>query len=82
MNLESLSGCMSQRQELLWDVTMMGAVLQPMAYLSKQLDKASRQKATALMVKEASKLTLGQPTTVHMQGHQVQAVFETKGIDG
>ena len=35
--------------------------------------------ATALMVKEASKLTLGQPNTVYMQGHQVQAVLETKG---
>ena len=34
--------------------------------------------ATALMVKEASKLTLGQPTTVYMP-HQVQAVLETKG---
>ena len=65
---------------------MMGPVLQPMAYLSKQLDKVARGwpiclqavAATALMVKEASKLTLGQPTTVYMP-HQVQAVLETKG---
>lgn len=34
--------------------------------------------ATALMVKEASKLTLGQPTTVYTP-HRVQAVLETKG---
>ena len=35
--------------------------------------------ATALMVKEASKLTLGQPTRVYTP-HQVQAVLETKGV--
>ena len=52
---------------------MMGAVLQPMAYLSKQLDKVARGwpiclqavAASALMVKVASKLTLGQPTSVY-----------------
>ena len=57
-----------------------------MAHLSKQLDKVARGwptclqavVATALMVKEASKLTLGQPTTVYMP-HQVQAVLGTKG---
>ena len=57
-----------------------------MAHLSKQLDKVARGwptclqavAATALMVKEASKLTLGQPTTVYTP-HQVQAVLETKG---
>ena len=65
---------------------MMGPVLQPMAYLSKQLDEVARGwptclwavAATALMVKEASKLTLGQATTVYTP-HQVQAVLETKG---
>ena len=64
---------------------MMGPVLQPMAYLSKQLDEVARGwptclwavAATTLMVKEASKLTLGQPTTVYTP-HQVQAVLETK----
>ena len=48
---------------------MMGPVLQPVAYLSKQLDEVARGwptclravAATALMVKEASKLTVGQP---------------------
>uniref|UniRef100_A0A8C6CTW8 Reverse transcriptase RNase H-like domain-containing protein n=1 Tax=Moschus moschiferus TaxID=68415 RepID=A0A8C6CTW8_MOSMO len=53
---------------------MMGPVLQPVAYLSKQLDEVARGwptclravAATAFMVKEASKLTLGQPTTVYM----------------
>ena len=53
---------------------MMGPVLQLTAYLSKQLDEVARGwptclqevEATALMVKEASKLTLSQPTTVHM----------------
>ena len=34
--------------------------------------------ATILMVKQASKLTLGQPTIVYTP-HQVQAVLETKG---
>ena len=65
---------------------MMVAVLQPVAYLSKQLDKVARGwpiclqavAATALMVKEASKLTLGQPTTVYMP-HQEQTILETKG---
>ena len=65
---------------------MMGPVLQPVAYLSKQPDEVARGwptclqavAATALMVKEASMLTLGQPTTVYMP-HQVQAVLETKG---
>ena len=65
---------------------MMGPVLQPMAYLSKQLDEVSRGwptclqavAATTIMVKEASKLTLGQPTTLYMP-HQVQAFLETKG---
>ena len=65
---------------------MMGPVLQPVAYLSKQLDEVARGwptclqavAATALMVKEASKLTLGQPTTMYTP-HQVQAVLETKG---
>ena len=65
---------------------MMGPVLQPVAYLSKQLDEVARGWSTclravaanALMVKEASKLTLGQPTTVYMP-HQLQAVLETKG---
>ena len=65
---------------------MMGPVLQPVAYLSEQLDEVARGwstclravAATALMVKEASKLTLGQPTTVYTP-HQVQAVLETKG---
>ena len=64
---------------------MMGPVLQPVASLSKQLDEMARGwptclwavAATALMVKEASKLTLGQPTTVYTP-HQVQAVLETK----
>ena len=68
---------------------MMGPVLQPMAYLSKQLDEVSRGwptclqavEATTLMVKQASKLTLGQPTTVYIP-HQVQAVLETKGVGG
>ena len=58
-----------------------------MAHLSKQLDKVARGwptclqavAATALMVKEASKLTLGQPTTVYMP-QQVQAVLGTKGL--
>ena len=67
----------------------MGPVLQPMAYLSKQLDEVSRGwptclqavEATTLMVKQASKLTLGQPTTVYIP-HQVQAVLETKGVGG
>ncbi|KAM9768184.1 uncharacterized protein ACBT57_012742 isoform 1-T2 [Dama dama] len=65
---------------------MMGPVLQPVAYLSKQLDEVARGwptclravAATALMVKEASRLTLGQPTTVYTP-HQVQAVLKTKG---
>ena len=65
---------------------MMGPVLQPVAYLSKQLDEVARGwptclqavAATTLMVKEASKLTLGQPTTVYTP-HQVKAVLETKG---
>ena len=65
---------------------MMGPVLQPVAYLSKQLDEVARGwptclravAATTLMVKEAPKLTLGQPTTVYTS-HQVQAVLETKG---
>ena len=65
---------------------MMGQVLQPRAYLSKQLDNMARRwptclwavVATALMVKEAFKLTLGQSTTVYTP-HQVQAVLETKG---
>ena len=55
---------------------MMGPVLQPVAYFSKQLDEVARWPtclravvATALMVKEASKLILGQPTTVYMS-HQ------------
>lgn len=64
---------------------MMGPVLQPMAYLSKQLDEVSRGwatclqavEATTLMVKQASKLTLGQPTTVYIL-YQVQAVLETR----
>ena len=64
----------------------MGRVLQPVTYLSKQLDEVARGwptclravAATALMVKEASKLTLGQPTTVYMP-HQLQEVLETKG---
>ena len=65
---------------------MMEPVLQPIAYLSKQLGEVARGwptclwavVATALMVKEASKLTLGQPTTVYTP-HQVKAVLETKG---
>lgn len=65
---------------------MVGPTLQPVAYLSKQLDKVSKSglprleavAATTLMVKEASKVTLGQPTTVYTP-HQVQAVLETKG---
>ena len=65
---------------------MMGPVLQPMAYLSKQLDEVARGwptclqaiEAATLMVKQASKLTLGQPTTVYTPP-QVQAVLETKG---
>ena len=65
---------------------IMGPVVQPMAYLSKQLDEVARGwptclqavAATTLMVKEASKLTLGQPTTVYTP-HQVKAVLETKG---
>ena len=64
---------------------MMGPVLQPVAYLSEQLDEVARGwptclqavAATAIMVKETSKLTLGQPTTVYIP-HQVQAVLETK----
>ena len=65
---------------------MMGPVLQLTAYLSKQLDEVARGwptclqavEATTLMVKQASKLTLGQPTMVYIP-HQVQAVLETKG---
>ena len=65
---------------------MMGPVLQLTAYLSKQLDEVARGwptclqavAATTIMVKEASKLTLGQPTTLYMP-HQVQAFLETKG---
>ena len=65
---------------------MMGPVLQPMAYLSKQLDEMARGwptclwavAATTLIVKEASMLTLGQPTIMHTP-HQGQAVLETKG---
>ena len=65
---------------------IMGPVVQPMAYLSKQLDEVARGWPTCLqavetitlMVKQASKLTLGQPTTVYTP-HQVQAVLETKG---
>ena len=59
-----------------------------MAYLSKQLEVArgwptclQAVAATTIMVKEASKLTLGQATTVYTP-HQVQAVLETKGVDG
>ena len=66
---------------------MMEPVLQPIAYLSKQLGEVARGwptclwavVATALMVKEASKLTLGQPTMV-CTPHQVHAVLETKGV--
>ena len=65
---------------------MMGQALQPKAHLSKQLDSMARRwptslwavVATALMVKEALKLTLGHPTTMYTP-HQVQAVLETKG---
>ena len=64
---------------------MMGPVSQAVAYLPEQLDEVARGwptclqavAATALMVKEASKLNLGQPTTVYTP-HQVQAVLETK----
>ena len=65
---------------------MMWPVLQLMSYLSEKLDEEARGwltclwavAVTTLMVKEASKVTLGQPTTVYMP-HQVQAVLETKG---
>ena len=64
---------------------MMGPVLQPMTFLSKQLYEVAREwptclqavEATILMVKQTSKLTLGQPTIVYTP-HQVQAVLETK----
>ena len=64
---------------------MMEPVLQPIAYLSKQLGEVARGwptclwvvVATALMVKEAFKLTLGQPTTLYTPD-QVQAVLDTK----
>ena len=64
---------------------LMGPVLQLVAYPSKKLDEVASGwptcllavVATALMVQEASKLTLDQPTMVYM--HQVQAVLETKG---
>lgn len=54
-------------------------------WLLKQLDEVAKGwpaclwavVATALMVKEASKWALGQPTTVHTP-QQVQAVLETK----
>ena len=67
---------------------MMGPVLQPVAYLSKQLDEVGRGwptclgavAATALMVKEASKLMLGQPTTVCMP-HQCRQSWKLKGIE-
>jgi len=68
---------------------MMGPVLQPVAYLSKQLDEVARGwptclravVATALMVKEASKLTLGQPPQcIHLT--RCKQSWKLKGIGG
>ena len=68
---------------------MMGPVLQPMAYLSKQLDEVARGwpaclravAATALMDKEASKLTLGQPPQC-IRLTRCKQSWKLKGIDG
>ena len=68
---------------------MMEPVLQPIAYLSKQLGEVARGwptclravVATALMVKEASKLTLGQPPQcIHLT--RCKQSWKLKGIDG
>ena len=68
---------------------MMGPVLQPMAYLSKQLDEVARGwptclravAATTLMDKEASKLTLGQPPQC-IRLTRCKQSWKLKGIDG
>ena len=68
---------------------MMGPVLQPVAYLSKQLDEVARGwptclravAATALMVKEASKLTVGQPPQC-IRLTRCKQSWKLKGIGG
>ena len=68
---------------------MMGPVLQPVVYLSKQLDEVARGwpiclravEATALMVKEVSKLTLGQPPQCICLT-KCKHSWKLKGIDG
>nr|XP_047911794.1 uncharacterized protein LOC125181334 [Anser cygnoides] len=65
---------------------MLGSWRNPMAYFSKYLDETSKGwpsclravAATALLVQEARKLTLGQPLTVFVP-HAVLAVMEAKG---
>ena len=67
----------------------MGPVLQPVVYLSKQLDEVARGwpiclravEATALMVKEVSKLTLGQPPQCICLT-KCKHSWKLKGIDG
>lgn len=78
----------SERQEIALGVLTqkVGPIPRPVAYLSKQLDPVASGRpgclravvATALLVEEATKLTMGQPLEV-LTPHQVQGVLEIKG---
>ncbi|XP_067322329.1 uncharacterized protein [Anolis sagrei] len=64
----------------------LGSWQRPVAYLSKQLDTVAQGlppclravAATVDLIKEASKLTVGQPLTVRVP-HHVKALLDTKG---